>query len=56
MLHRIVNRFRVGLENYIPDAFVFAIILTMVTYIMGIFIAGKGPFEMIEYWYNGFWK
>jgi short-chain fatty acids transporter len=56
MLHRIVNRFRVGVESYIPDAFVFAMILTIVTYVMGIFIGGKGPFEMIEYWYSGFWK
>ncbi|UFJ42621.1 TIGR00366 family protein [Brevibacillus humidisoli] len=56
MLHRVVNRFKFGVEKYLPDAFVFAIVLTLIVYLVGILVAGKGPFEMIEYWYGGFWS
>ena len=38
-----------------PDSFVFALILTLVTYILGIVVARNGPFQMIRYWYEGFW-
>jgi short-chain fatty acids transporter len=39
-----------------PDSFIFATILTFITYIMGMLIADNGPFEMIRHWYNGFWE
>lgn len=55
MLHSIASRFKVGVERYLPDAFVFAILLTIVAYLMGVFLTDAGPFQMIEYWYNGFW-
>ena len=42
-------------ERYIPDAFVFAVILTIVTFIFGVLIQHKSPVEMINYWGNGFW-
>lgn len=42
--------------EYMPDSFIFAIILTFATYIMGILIADNGPFQMIRHWYNGFWE
>ncbi|MDQ0341113.1 short-chain fatty acids transporter [Caldalkalibacillus uzonensis] len=54
-MHSIASRFKVGVERYLPDAFVFAILLTIVAYLMGVFLTDAGPFQMIEYWYNGFW-
>ena len=42
--------------RYMPDSFLFALILTFVTYLMGILIAHNGPFKMIQNWYNGFWE
>lgn len=56
MLRSIAKKFKVSTEKYIPDAFIFAIILTLITYLMGIIIAGKGPFELVGFWYNGFWN
>jgi short-chain fatty acids transporter len=42
-------------ERWLPDAFVFAVILTAVTFLGGIFINQKTPFEMMTYWGDGFW-
>ncbi|WP_278343348.1 TIGR00366 family protein [Parageobacillus thermoglucosidasius] len=47
MLRSISQRFNVGVEKYLPDAFIFAIILTFITYIMGIVLAGQTPLAMI---------
>lgn len=41
-------------ERWIPDAFVFAIILTMITFIGGMLI-GNTPYEMMIHWGDGFW-
>jgi len=43
-------------HRYIPDPFLFAIILTFITYLLGVFVAHNGPFEMVRHWYSGFWE
>lgn len=43
-------------NQYIPNPFIFAIILSVVVFIMGIGLTGSGPFEMVEHWYDGFWN
>ena len=47
---KIVNRF-------LPDPFLFAIILTLVVYVAAILVTGCGPLEMLSYWGSpsGFW-
>lgn len=45
---------RVG--YFVPHSFVFALLLTFAAYLMGIFIAYHGPFEMIRFWVKGFWN
>ncbi|WP_096199855.1 short-chain fatty acid transporter [Bacillus sp. FJAT-45350] len=55
MLYHIANRFKVGVEKYLPDAFVFAIILTVMAYFLALFLTPSGPFELVEFWYAGFW-
>ena len=47
---KIINRF-------LPDPFLFAIILTIVVYIAAILVTGCGPLEMLAYWGDtkGFW-
>lgn len=42
-------------QRYLPDAFLFAIILTFVVYIMGVLFTDSGPIQMIEHWGTGFW-
>jgi len=45
-----------GLALVVPHSFLFAILLTFVAYLMGIFGAYQGPFDMIRFWVNGFWN
>ncbi|WP_164668003.1 short-chain fatty acid transporter [Virgibacillus doumboii] len=42
-------------QRYLPDAFLFAIILTIVVFFLGIAIMGSSPVEMVQYWGDGFW-
>lgn len=42
-------------QRYLPDAFLFAIILTVLVYIMGVLFTDSGPVQMIEHWGTGFW-
>lgn len=56
MLRAIGNAFAQLARKFIPSAFVFAILLTVVVYAAGIGLTDSGPFEMIGYWYEGFWN
>ncbi|MBM7648702.1 short-chain fatty acids transporter [Bacillus ectoiniformans] len=42
-------------EKWLPDAFVFAIILTVITFLSGIFVTDNSPFDMMLYWGDGMW-
>ena len=42
--------------KYMPESFVFAILLTAVAWLLGIVIARQGPFQMVRFWYDGFWE
>lgn len=47
----------VGLvQNYLPDPFLFCIILTFVLFISGIAFTRQAPMDMIVHWYGGFWS
>ena len=56
MLNRLTRVFTNLSQKYLPDAFVFALILTLVVFIAGIFIEEKSPLLMIKYWGDGFWN
>ncbi len=45
-----------NVQKWMPNPFLFAIILTFIAYLMGILIAGQGPIQMIDHWYGGFWN
>ena len=55
MMKSITNFFDRIVQRYLPDAFLFAVILTIVVFIMGIFMTGSSPIQMVEYWGTGFW-
>ncbi|RKQ35603.1 short-chain fatty acid transporter [Oceanobacillus halophilus] len=42
-------------QRYLPDAFLFAIILTFVVYLLGFIFTDSGPIQMVEHWGTGFW-
>lgn len=41
--------------RWIPDAFVFAVFLSLLAYIMALGFTDRGPYELLEDWYSGFW-
>ncbi|WP_209123242.1 short-chain fatty acid transporter [Alkalihalobacillus sp. BA299] len=43
-------------ERWLPDAFVFAVLLTVITFLGGIFITKNTPYEMMIHWGDGFWS
>ena len=43
-------------QRYLPDPFLFCVILTLIVFIGGIGLTGQGPMEMVIHWNNGFWK
>ena len=50
------SRFLVRIvEKYLPDPLLFAIILTIIVFIMGLGITKCTPLEMLVFWGNGFW-
>ena len=54
-MRAITNFFDRIVQRYLPDAFLFAVILTLVVFVMGIFMTGSSPIQMVEYWGTGFW-
>jgi len=44
------------LAFFIPHSFLLALLFTFVAYLMGIFLAYQGPFDMVKFWVGGFWN
>jgi len=44
------------MRRYLPDPFVFAIVLTFLTLVLGMALQHKSAFQMVEYWGKGFWS
>jgi short-chain fatty acids transporter len=42
-------------DKYMPDPFLFAILLTFLTLILGVIFTDNGPFAMLKHWNKGFW-
>jgi len=56
ILEALGHRISSNVEKWMPDPFLFAVILTFITYLMGIFIAANSPMQMVLNWYKGFWS
>ncbi len=56
MLRRCSNIFVILVQRYLPDPFLFAIILTFFVFVSGIVFTGQDPLRMIVHWNNGFWE
>ncbi len=42
--------------KYMPDASIFAIMLTLIVFLIGIALTDQGPKDMLVNWYTGFWE
>ncbi len=55
-MSRIARSLNSRVAYFVPHSFLFALLLTFTAYLMGIFVAYQGPFDMIQYWVKGFWN
>ncbi|MBI3071000.1 MAG: short-chain fatty acid transporter [Deltaproteobacteria bacterium] len=56
VLARIALRFTSWTERWIPDAFVFALIATVIVFALGLAVVGASPRTMVSSWGKGFWE
>ena len=54
-LRKLTGSLNVGMDKFMPDAIVFAMVLTLITFIAGIALTGSSALDMIVYWGKGFW-
>ena len=55
MLAKAGGFFAVRFRRWLPDSFVFAILLTFATAIMAILFVNADPLSVVQSWYKGFW-
>lgn len=56
MLTKLGERFTLIFQKYMPDAFVFALILTLFTGLISFVWLDTKPIDIIISWYDGFWS
>ena len=54
-MKRIIRFSNTMMERYLPDPFLFVIILTLVVFGLGLGLTGSSPVEMVSFWGEGFW-
>ena len=52
----IISFFNRLMQRYLPDPFLFVIILTFVVFGLGLIFTNSSPMEMVQYWGGGFWE
>lgn len=55
MLKAVTRFFDKMVQRFLPDAFLFAVILTLVVFVMGLLFTSSSPIEMVSFWGDGFW-
>jgi len=56
LLARIALRFTDWCERWFPDAFVFALLATLVVFALGLVVGDASPTLLVESWGKGFWE
>ena len=55
-LQKISQFFVALLQRYLPDPFIFAIVLTFVVFVFVMPSTGQGPMQVVNAWAGGFWN
>ncbi len=55
-MKRVISFFTKLCEEYLPDAFVFCLILTLIVFVSAMFFTPHSPIELVEYWGKDFWS
>jgi short-chain fatty acids transporter len=56
MIKKLTNALVKMVKKYLPNPFVFALILTVIVFFLGIFYTDFGPVQMLDFWYNGYFS
>lgn len=56
MFKKLTNISVMLVQRYLPDPFLFCLILTLLVFVGGIIMTGQGPLAMVVHWNNGFWS
>jgi short-chain fatty acids transporter len=56
MIARVALRFTAWAERWLPDAFVFALLATLLVFVAGLAVAHAGPADLVTSWGHGFWE
>ncbi|GAA3754947.1 short-chain fatty acids transporter [Spinactinospora alkalitolerans] len=54
-MRRVGNALAAFSTRWIPDAFVFAIALSVLVYLLALGLTDHGPLQLVDDWYAGFW-
>ncbi|EOC99455.1 TIGR00366 family protein [Caldisalinibacter kiritimatiensis] len=55
MFRKFTNGCVALVQRYLPDPFLFAVILTLIVFVLGMIFTGQGPMSMVVHWSDGFW-
>lgn len=55
MFHKITMASVRAVERWLPDPFIFVLLLTLVVFLAGMGIEAQTPMAMIQHWGDGFW-
>jgi len=56
MFKKLTNASVALVQKFLPDAFIFAIILTIITFVLSFITTGQGLTELVVHWGNGIWS
>lgn len=55
VLERISGGAAAFMQRFLPDAFLFAVVLTVIVFLFGMIATGQGPLDMLNHWGKGVW-
>jgi len=55
-LSRISDGFAAVIRNYLPDAYILAVLLTFITFILALILTKSSFVDLTKDWYDGFWS
>lgn len=55
VLERISGGAAAFMQKFLPDAFLFAVVLTVIVFVAGMLATGQGPLAMLNHWGKGVW-
>lgn len=54
-LERISGGAAAFMQKFLPDAFLFAVVLTVIVFVAAMLATGQGPLAMLDHWGKGIW-